>query len=144
MSLTCPCSGLTQAGTPVEEKGHDECLHSPCPVPCPTHFAASPCSAMWRGGRGQRVLQDWWVCCHLCDKYPNVGYFFLLGSFCASLRDSLLHQEGTLFSDIWAEFLRFLPWLPYQQSPHEGCFPPSEVGILWSMPLKDLSTPPAS
>lgn len=56
----------------------DECdgliLHVWSPVPLTMQLLL----VQQYGGedRGQRVLQDWWVCCHLCDNYANAGYLF--------------------------------------------------------------------
>ena len=93
--------------------------------------------------RGQRVLQDWWVCCHLYDTYPNADYFFSPEEFPCFLQRQ--HPTPTGYLVLW-----YLCWIFYSYSvfyinnqPTKSVFYPLKP-VSVGQCLQMTSPPPAS
>ena len=112
----------------------------PCLVPCPTHYAASSCSAMWWGRQGSKgltrlvgLLSSVWQIRKCWLPFLSWGAFVLPS-------ETTPYTNWVSCSLIFMLNFRFLLCLLFQQSPHKVWFSPSEIRICWTMPSKDLSS----
>lgn len=136
--LTCPTLRPTRQRR--LQRRHVWWIQPPCLVPCPTHYAASSCSAMWWGRQGSKghtrlvgLLSSAW-------QIPKCWLLFLSWGVSVLPSETAPYTNWVPCSSIFMLNFWFLLCLLYQQSAHKVCFLPSEICICWTTPSKDLSS----